>query len=314
MLNYLVIILDDTSISYCHYCNKGISNLIPLETLQKGILFAMKHNLKLQYILPKYRLPQEYISLIESMFHNNIGPFEQNEMSDVVVFENLIELKSNAESLNIDKKYLVRTTVSEFFNDYAVLKDVMEKNISINVVFSDIESFTDSDIETYKLILKDLRLFVKNLVLNGCSVNTNLLTDRIALSEMNNCGAGDTTITLAPNGVFYPCPAFYFSNDSFTEMGNIETGLKIRNKRLFTIECSPLCKRCDAFHCKRCVWLNKQLTYEVNIPSRQQCIMSHLERNASRDLLEDFHKQNILKEVSIKEINYLDPFDVFQRV
>lgn len=42
---------------------------------------------------------------------------------------------------------------------------------------------------------------------------------------------------------------------------------------------------CDAWHCKRCVWQNKKTTLEVNTPSREQCVLSHIERNATRSLL-----------------------------
>ena len=41
MLQYLVILLDDTSVSFCHYSNPiKERNLIPLDILKKGILWA----------------------------------------------------------------------------------------------------------------------------------------------------------------------------------------------------------------------------------------------------------------------------------
>ena len=51
MLQYLIIQLDDTSISYCHYENtKDKSKLIGLDDLKAGILFAMKENLMIQFV------------------------------------------------------------------------------------------------------------------------------------------------------------------------------------------------------------------------------------------------------------------------
>ena len=48
-LQYLVILLDDTSVAYCHANNPLTErNLIPLETLRKAILFGMKQNLMIQ--------------------------------------------------------------------------------------------------------------------------------------------------------------------------------------------------------------------------------------------------------------------------
>ena len=312
MLKYLVILLDDSSVSYCHYDSSNEPKLISLDILQKGILFAMKNDLKIQYVLPQGELTQSYTEAIYSMFHDNIGSIGQEEMADVIVVNGMEELAKNENKLDASKRYVIRTTIDEFFERYDLLKNVFGRNISANVLFKDVESFTDDKIEQYQTVLKNLGVCLKDIILNGGNVNTNVLTDRIALDEMNNCGAVDTSITLAPNGKFYPCPAFYYDKDPYCECGDIETGLVIRNKRLFTLEGSPLCKRCDAFHCKRCVWLNKKLTYEVNTPSRQQCVMAHVERNASKELLDLFHQSNLLKEKEIATIDYMDPFDVYK--
>lgn len=314
MLKYIVILLDDSSISYCHYDNNGESNLIPLDVLEKGILFAMKNDLKIQYVLPQYELPQSYTNAINSMFHDNIGSLGQEMVADVIVVNEINELALNVKNLNANRRYVVRTTVSDFFESYKVLKEVFAHNISVNILFKDVDSFTDDKIAQYQAVLNDLGFCLNDLILKGGNVNTNVLTDRIALDEMNNCGAGDTSITLAPNGKFYPCPAFYYDKDHYCECGNVDAGLMIPNKRLFTLEGSPLCKRCDAFHCKRCVWLNKKLTYELNTPSRQQCVVAHIERNASKELLDLFHQSELLKEKQISTIDYIDPFDTYRDI
>jgi len=74
MLQYLVILLDDTSVAYCHAENPlKERNLIPLDTLKKAILFGMKENLMIQYVYPDYELPEEYNEVIESIDHVKIG-------------------------------------------------------------------------------------------------------------------------------------------------------------------------------------------------------------------------------------------------
>ena len=66
-----------------------------------------------------------------------------------------------------------------------------------------------------------------------------------------------------------------------------------------------------AYQCKRCIWLNRKMTLEVNTPSHEQCVTAHLERNASRDLLQEIRKSGrFLQGREIMEIDYLDPFDV----
>ncbi len=73
-LQYLVILLDDTSVAYCHADNPLTeSRLMPLDTLRKAIRFGMKQNLMIQYVYPDYELPEEYNSVIESIDHVKIG-------------------------------------------------------------------------------------------------------------------------------------------------------------------------------------------------------------------------------------------------
>ena len=126
---------------------------------------------------------------------------------------------------------------------------------------------------------------------------------------MKNCGAGDTTITLAPNGNFYICPAFYY-DEMEDSVGDVHIGLNIPNQHLYKLENAPICRHCDSYQCKRCIWLNRRMTGEVNTPSHEQCVTSHLERNASRKLLYSIRKHGeFMNGTEIKEIDYLDPFE-----
>ena len=128
---------------------------------------------------------------------------------------------------------------------------------------------------------------------------------------MNNCNAGYESITLMPNGRFYPCPGFYYDNLD-EDFGNIEQGVSVRNQQLYKLDHAPICSHCDAYQCRRCVWLNRKTTLEVNTPSKEQCVWSHIERNASGKILSSIRKnlgQMVLQNISIPEIKYLDPFD-----
>lgn len=51
MIQYIVILLDDTSVSFCHYQNKkNRRRLMPLETLKSAIVYAMKENMSIPYL------------------------------------------------------------------------------------------------------------------------------------------------------------------------------------------------------------------------------------------------------------------------
>ena len=87
MLQYLVILLDDASTSFCHYAvPKTDKRLMPLDTLKAGILFAMKENLSVQFVYPNYSLPNEYMEAIDSVDHYNIIPASiMDSSSDALV-------------------------------------------------------------------------------------------------------------------------------------------------------------------------------------------------------------------------------------
>ncbi len=310
MIQYIVILLDDTSTSFCHYMNeKADRRLIPLQTLKDGICYAMKENLNIQFVYPNYKLPKEYLAAIDSIDHTDIYPAEMSDNADVVVFDSLIAAKDYV--FKEEVAYLIRTDKVSLFNEYKIIGEILDKVTRLNVVITDIETFTEDDFMAYKSLLSNLAERVEQIYVSGKSPQLNLLTDRIMLEKMNNCGAGDTSVTLAPDGKFYVCPAFYLSADGYT-IGDMVNGLEIKNSQLYRLDHAPLCRRCDAWQCKRCIWMNRKTTLEVNTPSHEQCVVAHLERNASRKLLIDIRKHGKFMSGSedIKEIDYLDPFDV----
>lgn len=309
MLKYLIVQLDDMSPSFCHYANnKTERNLIAFDALKDGLLWSMKENLMLQVVYPDYELPKDYIELIDSVDHIDIEKY--NSDADVSIFDgtkSLTELRS--------KEYpqvVLRLTKDEIFDNVDYIQEVLRFQRSVNIVITDITSFRKRDFDDYKTFLEKLSDTVIDKMESNKPIKINILTDRLLLSSMNNCNAGDECITLAPDGNFYICPAFYFDGDE--NIGNPVSGLSIPNKQLYNLEKAPICRNCDAYQCKRCVWLNQKMTLEVNTPSHEQCVVSHLERNASQHLLKKIKELGIIKtDFIIPEIDYLDPFDKVKR-
>ena len=313
-LQYLIILLDDTSVAFCHADNPlKKPALMPIETLRKAILFGMKNNLMIQYVYPDYELPNEYNGLVESIDHIKIGRELKiyNQVPNEVQCEN----------------FVLRLAMSEFISHKNEIAGLLEKVTRLNICFTDIESFKDDQIGEYKQALDVLNDEIVRLHGLKKDLQVNILTDRLVLGEMHNCNAGIGNITIAPNGKLYLCPAFYYdermgvsnqmnfrnkeSNWSIAELDYaLENGFEIPNKHLLTLDKAPLCRECDAFHCNRCIWLNRKLTWDNNTPSHQQCVVSHIERNASRELQQKLKSIGEDFETEITEINYLDPFDV----
>ncbi len=314
MLQYLIILLDNRSTSYCHYENPAKKvGLIPLDTLKAGIRFGMMENLMIQFIYPDYELPSEYKEVIETIDHSKIVSSlcedeSLKDEADVIVCHDWTGLSFG--EFKEGKSYVLRTTKADLFERFLFVKDVLAKVSRLNIVITDVEKFTDIDFDRNKQVLHTLAEHIEKLYVDGKTPQLNLLTDRMMLKEMNNCGSGDTNITLAPNGKFYICPAFYYEDEK-DSVGDFDHGLDIKNKQLYKLNYAPICRHCDAYQCKRCIWLNRKMTLEVNTPSHEQCVLAHLERNASRELLLNIRKHGTFlpEQEEIREIDYLDPFD-----
>ena len=311
MLQYLIILLDDTSTSYCHYDNNRTKKrLISLDDLRAGILFAMKQNLVIQFVYPSFELPKAYREVIESIDHVKIMPADAQDVAtaDVVVFNSCTELTDEKTVALSGKIFILRM----HGRDAARHIPTFAFHGRLNIVLTDVETFTEADFDAYRDWLALCGAQVAELYRTGKTPKINILTDRITLDKMNNCNAGCENITLAPNGKFYVCPAFYLEDEN-DSIGSPKTGLDIRNPQLYRLSYAPICRACDAYQCKRCVWLNRKTTGEVNTPSHEQCVAVHLERNAARNLCNDLKEAGFFPDRDIPSIDYSDPFEIVKR-
>ncbi|MDE6537510.1 MAG: CXXX repeat peptide maturase [Muribaculaceae bacterium] len=313
MLKYLIIPLASTATSFCCYPSSQLDEeWINVDTLKKGILWALKENLSVQFVYPKGSLPTEIKDEIDTIDHVSImsaSSFDKQALQgvDIVVFDSPAEMGQY--SFLTDQSYVVRSSFKELTAAAGIIKSALSDVDRLNIVISDIEEIDDALLNDYQEFLNGLIPGIVEEYKRGHNVQLNLLTDRLMLESMNNCYAGSESITLAPDGNFYICPAFYV--DGHAPIGNIDSGIEIKNPQLFNLSHAPICRICDAYHCKRCVWMNQKLSREINTPGRQQCLISHIERNASQELLKEFHKidPGFMANVNIPEIDYLDPFD-----
>lgn len=310
MLKYLIILLDDTSVSYCHYENsRTVRRLIPLDVLRQAILWAMKENLMVQFVFPAGPLPKEYEDEIERIDHTKIKPASGFVDDADVVSGTLSELEYLD---NVKLTAILRIRKRDFFENRRRIITLMDHVKRLNVVITDIDSFTESDFAEYRDVLEKMSEDISARYVEGYEPQINILTDRMLLKEMNNCNAGTQSVTLAPDGCFYVCPAFYLEPDGYS-VGNLHIGVDIKNSQLYRIDHAPICSKCDAYQCRRCIWLNRKTTMEINTPGHEQCVAAHIERNASRGLLAAIRREKVfLPDREIKKIDYLDPFDLLK--
>lgn len=302
--------IDDTAPSFCHYQTRDSRNgFLTLEQFQKGILYARKNNLSVLVLHPPYSLSEKYEQYISANADSLIVPnnISDDTDGDIVLFPRLSAVTKGIK----DKNVILRISPKDFNNSEDAIIQLLMNNKRVSVFVDNIEYITEAELLEYKKTLIHLVDPIVKLASKGIFHQLNLITDLLMLSQMRNCNAGIEHITLAPNGKFYICPGFYYEDCSDYLCGDCEQGIKIKNVQLLQYDHAPICRHCDAYQCQRCLWLNKKMTQEINTPSHEQCVMSHLERLASRDLylqLQQYRIRTPFKINYINKINYLDPF------
>lgn len=279
-IKYVNVLLTSDSVLFCKGypvgSNSKKSEIISVETLKHVIDLSVKKGWSLNFIYPKYELQKGITELIERVPQIAVKPNEANGSSDVVVCEGIEDFPCKAM-----KNVILRIKLEDFQHRQDSLKRFLEKSQRVNIIFVDEMEFNDTHEAGYQRALETLTTTVYELWKKGHEVKINLLTDRLFLSNPQECGAGSDTITLAPTGDFYICPVFYYDDPS-ESCGNIFSGLKIKNPLLYKRNHSPICKDCNAFQCQRCIYLNYKKTLEVNIPSFSQCKKSSLELEVTK--------------------------------
>jgi len=315
----LIVMLDRGAVAFCNYANplEGAAkpDFMPLPVLKAARRFAHERALAPVYLLGRHEVPPRHADEIGKGAHVILTPFSPRRRAG-----NWIPVLEATDAAALARSRgprignaILRIGLEDMPRLAAIFGRLAGRVERLNVCLFDVGRYRDADFDAYREQLDALAEIVARLDWPAGGTECNLVTDRVLLRAMNNCDAGVRHLTVAPNGLFYLCPGFYH-RDEAGSVGSLRDAPDIRNVHLLTIAYAPICRRCDAFQCRRCVLLNKQLTEEVNTPSRQQCVTAHLEREASRRLLETLRSAGRLDEPAaageIPRLDYLDPFDV----
>lgn len=320
MNKHILVILDDCSTSFCYYENEKYyseeSRLITKENLSSVIEYARKNAYSINFLYGNSKLPDEYNELIEDCNHLKIVPLKLKDHYDnalIVINRDDWHLTKNLEKNNscLFNLRIEREDLPTLAEIVLSLNGTYKK---LNLFLLGIDKYTEQDLDVYKEQLEIINREISIVSESNEFIELSFLTDRLFLTKMNNCDAGVNHFTFAPNGKMYVCPGFYYERiDDY--IGDVEGITDLKNGNLFKFEYAPLCSKCDAYHCKRCVFLNKKTTLEVNTPSHEQCVISHLERNSSKKLAEQFDEQELKNSGMniIPDIDYLDPIVLFEK-
>ncbi|MBQ0050900.1 MAG: CXXX repeat peptide maturase [Treponema sp.] len=309
MIESINVLLSDDSVQFCHYTTekKNAAKWLSIKDLKECFEYSKANKININVVFPESPIPQDIKSVLENEDYCSIQHYSEHNIADVnVLYANDIEHSTfnNSEEfvfiILIEKKDVAKYPV--------ILKQMQKKFKKLSFIITDIEFWTEKDLINYENVLNtcfDLLVSIYKDTKEKLP-EINFVTDRWFLVQENSCNAGIRHYTLAPDGNIYLCPAFYFANKQ--DIGNIGN-VKILNEHLLKYDYAPICKECDAYHCNRCVFQNKISTNELNIPSYQQCVISHLERELSRKLLCKLKLLNPLfnQIIDFKENNYTDP-------
>jgi CXXX repeat peptide maturase len=310
------VVLSNKSSSFCHYKVRDNEEIefIDIKLLKKIVDYAIERNLSLNFLYPEEKIPYNVDALINKCVHTKTIPISnwnnEGKADLILTSEDVdnIENIANKDGANIT----LRISVNQINGLSSIVDSILKKMDKVKIVFADIEKFVIDCISSYEKELGDIVGILTGYFRNGVSKEVNIITDRMSLKAMKNCMAGIEHFTAGLDGNFYICPAFYHESEMFhnPKIGSIEDEINIPENYLLKLEKSPICKLCDAYHCKRCFFLNKKMTEEINIPSEEQCVISHIERKATIKLMDELNNENgMLKCTSkIEELDYYDPF------
>jgi len=162
--------------------------------------------------------------------------------------------------------------------------------------------------EIYQQQLEKISDYIEKYYLHNNKIKElSILTDLLFIDKHDNCMAGKKTFIISPDEKIYTCCAVY-SNENQNYVGDNQRGITVKyDNKLYDIDNSNLCRICDCYHCKNCVYINKKFTKEVNVSPSFQCRKSHVEKLFSKKLFGKLYCYN--SEVMIKGIEISESLD-----
>lgn len=313
----LYFLLSDDYISYCCYENQSESDN---EMSDNIILEGLNHSQD-NFMIPIFvhgksgktlKVKEEYIDY--DILH--IVPIKYYDLAQKQGFRRILPVYDMENAWN--KKVFIDNVIlnvkqGEIKGLNKAINELIKfsNRININILKLD-RHFNEVEYKQQMEMISDK--IIKIWENEGRFKEINLLTDILFLDKHDNCQAGENTFALSPSGKIYTCCAA-FSNTKDCFIGDIDEGITEEyGARLYKVENSNLCRTCDAYQCKDCVYINRENTKEYNVSPSFQCRKSHIERTLSIDLKNRLKNCSIVPSKNISEIkvnDFLDPIAMF---
>jgi CXXX repeat peptide maturase len=254
---------------------------MPDHILRSAIDLAQRESLKLRFLYGDKRPPRLVERLTEQVEHTKILPLKLrcSYLQGVFIIQKGDFEQIDRTRAGPPEKVILRVRKNDL-GDLSALVESLAGSKRIDVVLQALGSYGKADFEAYAVQLDKIKNRLAGRFSSGTPCELNIITDRLRLSSMRNCNAGMEHRTVAPDGRVYLCPGFFHGFPK-SAIGDLSGQAFWPDTELLPLEKAPICSGCDAFHCRRCFYLNVTLTGEINTPSRQQCVVSHLEQLCS---------------------------------
>ncbi len=299
-LKYLFFVTSDSIVPHCGYkTKKDSSKKMTKEVFQKGIDFCTKNGM-IPVFLGKYEhnFDIEKKRYFEIMGESEFDPNNHYPASDIIVYEN-----GNVNNFANTKVATYLVSKESIENLSFNLKKMLEKYRRVNLFIKDIE---DWNIDTYSLYEQQMYIltdFIIQQYVDGNYLQVNAITDEVSgiTTDNNDCGAGITSIAIAPDGQMYICPGMYFAGEASigsADKFNSDYKDAIRRSK------SGICVDCKNSYCSRCLYQNKITSMEIVIPSDMQCRVSYLHSKLSEKL--QMQTSTTAKSMEKKYTSYID--------
>jgi CXXX repeat peptide maturase len=308
----LLVVMSDRSVSFCGYDgDRGdLSCGMTDEIFAQAVSFARDSGMRICIVHDGNRLSEDRERLLDDLTVSRIVPFSLLPVYPDALcvitpddMDALISIAPHTHETAVIKLSLAQSSLLPLF--YLRLFDRFKR---LNVFFTDAASCTNEDFAGYGQTLVAIGEGLIDL-LPSSPAEIDAITDALLLNSPRTCGAGFTHLTVGPNGLWYPCPAFFY--DFLSRSSGARTADTLVNARYFDATAFPLCRSCACTHCPRCAYLHKKCTGEYNTPPRQQCILKHMEL-AYASIVGEFLRNRRRQEwpLPLKEPVRFDPLGV----
>lgn len=308
----MIFLLDDSYTTFCSHYNNANSNVenkaMSVEMIREGIRYAAETFRKPIFI------HSNDISILDSLQEELCGvealhiiPASCSQsLAHIRDYILVVDISSVDSDLRNSKNVLLNIKAEEIMELPNLMDALLPRVDRININILNLDK--NFDLNAYETCLTEISKKIVSIVeKEGVLKEVSVLTDILFMHKHGGCKAGEDSITYAPDGMSYICPAFY--SEGKEPIGKLYNSADIKNGHLLTADFAPLCKTCDAYHCENCKFINQKSTGEVNVSPAFQCKKAHVERKCSyllqKELQKHFEIQNVLA-----EIDYDDPYKV----